>query len=159
MKLRSMGLTMVALVTMIAACGNEGRMEYQKDPPKAADAKREKKAAPVVPAFIAALNNEDFQACRDLGLVFDRRKKVCMNDMKIASYPCDRTGIMVAFADTGDLIVQILDRSLGKIEKPGDIGEGFVIDQCGGSTKGKRLVFLLKERAGAAPLVREIEAK
>lgn len=107
--------------------------------------------------WIASLDSPAKQECHEQGFVFDRRRSACSLDVRLATFDCDRQGIRLAYAATGFQIDQILDRSLGRVGFPDDLGEGFVVDQCGQSDE-RLYVVLVAKAADGRILLREIEA-
>lgn len=110
------------------------------------------------PGLLQELANDAQRACQEQGIVYDRRQGECSGSFKLTTaYTCDRAGLRQAFANTGFQIDQILDRSIGREGFADDLGEGYVIDQCGESDT-RRIVYLVAKDDKGRYLLREVEA-
>jgi len=107
--------------------------------------------------FLKKINFPAVVQCHDSGMLFDRRAGQCSSEYKLASFPCDRKGILEKFSDTGMQIVSVLDRALGNAKIPSDRGEGFLIDQCGVNSSDRYLIVLVKAADEGKLTVREIQ--
>lgn len=141
------------------AQGSAGPTQNVVEPPAENDdepAAEESADATGAPEWVAALDSPARRECHEQGALYDRRRSACSTRFRVASYTCDRQGIKAAFASTGFQIDQILDRSLGRPGFPDDLGEGFVIDQCGESDELLHVLLVAKSEDGRV-LLREIE--
>lgn len=113
---------------------------------------------PAAPAF-PELMNDAMIACHAQGTLYDRRQGECSATYRlVGDAPCDRSAVRDLFASTGFQIDQILDRSLGREGVSGEVGDGYVIDQCGKSATHVLALLVRKDESGRY-LVRELEAK
>lgn len=82
--------------------------------------------------------------CHKKGKIYDRQYQECGTASLDTSYTCSRSGLKKAFASYGADISQTLKESLGKKGDKKDNGEGYVIDQCGETSDGLPVAYLIK---------------
>lgn len=115
--------------------------------PESADALRSGVAK--LPAEFDTINTDDVSACHAKGKVFNRRTLRCSKTIFLATaFACTEEGIADGFIYTGYQIDSVLSTAKS---------DGFVIDQCGESDEGLRLVFFVRADNDGTFSVREIE--
>jgi hypothetical protein len=159
----------VATLVVTTACGLEPSGEEKKStstasaeipadkktPTQPTD-KKARESADALPSGIAklpeefnAINTSDVSACHATGKVYNRRTLKCSKSIALATaFECTKIGITEGFISTGYQI----DAVLIAAEE-----DGFVIDQCGQTDDGLRLVFFVRADADGTFSIREIE--
>jgi len=113
-------------------------------------------SADALPAGIAPLpkefneiNTAEVSACHVKGKVFNRRTFKCSVTINLAtSFACTNKGILDGFAATGFQIKTVLLAAED---------DGFLVDQCGESDDGRRMVYFIRADDDGTFSIREIE--
>ena len=150
-----MGLVRFVLATslLLAGCGAVDKIEGRSSgggssTPAGADATV---SGDQNPALIQSLTTPAVTACHQSGFVYLFSSETCSTTLKLATWPCTRSGIEAAFAPTGLPIDQALALSLDH--------DGYVIDECGQSAGGEIYAELVQKNQGGTLQVRELEAQ
>ncbi len=102
-----------------------------------------------LPEEYDAINTDEVSSCHANGKVFSRRTLKCSKTIYLAtSFECTKKGIADGFIFTGYQIDVVLSTAKD---------DGYVIDQCGETDDGFRLVFFVRADADGTYSVREIE--
>jgi len=159
---------LLAFTLLMTACGMEpsgGTNKPAANPNTDSSDKKDPSISPdpvstdsanALPAGIAqlpeeyeAINTDEVHACHAKGKVFNRRTLRCSKTIDLAtSFLCTHEGIIDGFVSTGYQIDSVLSSA---------DADGFVIDQCGETQEGLRLVFFVRADEDDTFSIREIE--
>jgi len=80
--------------------------------------------------FDYLLRSSEVSDCHNKKLIYDRNTKTCGKATLNLEW-CNRIGILKKFADADKDVLSIVNKALGDGTSETDIGDGFIIDQCG----------------------------
>jgi hypothetical protein len=164
LKIVFLATTMVATACGMEPSGDEKKSSSTPSAEKPANDKvpaqnteqKAPKSADALPTGIAKLPNEfnaintnEVSACHATGKVYNRRTLKCSKSIALATeFECSKIGITEGFSSTGYQIEAVLSSAED---------DGFVIDQCGQTDDGLRLVFFVRADDDGTFSIREIE--
>lgn len=95
------------------------------------------------PDYEYLLKDIDAKACHAAGKIYDRNAKGCGTAALDLTW-CNRVGIIEKFAAYETKAGPVLDKALGKGTSETEIGDGFLIDQCGSEPNGTPIVSFIR---------------
>lgn len=95
------------------------------------------------PDFEYLLKAAEAKACHDQGKIYDRNTKACGSANLDLSW-CNRVGIIEKFSKLENKAGPVLDKALGAGTSETEIGDGFLIDQCGVEPNGAPVVIFIR---------------
>ena len=105
--------------------------------------KNEKRVALEDPEFDYLLRTAEVNDCHSKKLIYDRNAKACGTAALSLDW-CTRIGILKKFADAKKDALSIVNKALGDGTSATDIGDGFIIDQCGMEPSGAPIAIFLR---------------
>ncbi len=113
------------------------------EPSAACIVKNEKRTEVVDPEFDYLLRSADVNDCHSKKLIYDRNAKAC-GTASLSLDWCNRIGILKKFGEAEKNALAIVNKALGDGTSETDIGDGFVIDQCGIEASGAPIVIFMR---------------
>jgi hypothetical protein len=105
--------------------------------------KNEKRTATEDTEFEYLLKTNDVKDCHSKNLIYDRNAKACGTAILSLDW-CTRIGILKKFAESEKDVLAVVNKALGDGTKTDDIGDGFVIDQCGLEPSGAPIAIFIR---------------